>query len=398
MIHVIDIALKDLLQLTRDRRAFMFLLIMPVVFTLLFGFAFGGFGGGASDARLPVAYLDEDHSWLSKALHGLLANSRTIRLDESGHTPAELEQRIADKKAAAAILVPAGYGKATLAGKPAKLKLIADVHTSTGTTIEAEVLAATSHLDSAVRTALIMEQVAGSRMPFDYAFKQALTAWDDPPIAVKETTSSLVRTSNNQSMSFGQTSPGMMLQFAMAGLLSAAQIMVNERKCRALQRLLTTATARVHILLGHYLAIFCLIFAQFIILIIFGQLALKVPYFNDVGATLIMAFTSALCIAAMGILIGALARSDEQAVMFSLLPMFVFSALGGAWMPLEVTGATFQAVGHLSPVAWAMDGFKNVVVRGFGLPSVILPACALCLYAAGFFALAAWRFWRMEES
>jgi ABC-2 type transport system permease protein len=397
MIHILDIALKDLRQLTRDRRAFMFMLVMPVVFTLLLGFAFGGFGR-PSDPRLPVAYLDEDHSWLSKELHGLLANSETIRLEEGLNTPAELEQRIADKKAAAAILVPAGYGKATLAGKPAKLQLIADVHTSTGTTIEAEVLGATSHLDSAVRTALILDRVGSGHMPFDYAFKQALAAWENPPIAVQETTSTLVKTSSDQSMSFAHVSPGMMLQFAIAGLLTSAQVIVNERKCRALQRLLTTATARGHILLGHYLAIFSMIFTQFTVLILFGQLVLKVAYFNDVGATLVMAVTSALCIAAMGLLIGAMARTDEQAVMFSLLPMFVLSGLGGAWMPLEVTGATFQAVGHLSPVAWAMDGFKNVAVRGFGFASVIMPALALCLYAAGFLALAAWRFWRMEET
>ena len=46
MIRIFDIALKDLLQLSRDFKTFMFLLIMPIFFTFLFGFAFGGFGGG----------------------------------------------------------------------------------------------------------------------------------------------------------------------------------------------------------------------------------------------------------------------------------------------------------------------------------------------------------------
>jgi hypothetical protein len=41
--------------------------------------------------------------------------------------------------------------------------------------------------------------------------------------------------------------------------------------------------------------------------------------------------------------------------------MFVLAGLGGAWVSLEVTGAVFQTIGHLSPVAWAMDGFKNVI-------------------------------------
>ena len=70
----------------------------------------------------------------------------------------------------------------------------------------------------------------------------------------------------------------MMLQFAIAGLLTCAQVIVAERKSRCLQRLLTTATSRVEILLGHYLSIFALVFTQFIILIVFGQLVLKLDY------------------------------------------------------------------------------------------------------------------------
>jgi ABC-2 type transport system permease protein len=99
----------------------------------------------------------------------------------------------------------------------------------------------------------------------------------------------------------------------------------------------------------------------------------------------------------LGLLIGVLARTEEQAITFSLIPMFVFSGLGGAWVPLEVTGVTFQAIGHLSPVAWAMDGFKNIIVRGLGLDSILLPAIALASYAVLFFVLAAWRLSAAEE-
>jgi ABC-2 type transport system permease protein len=176
-----------------------------------------------------------------------------------------------------------------------------------------------------------------------------------------------------------------------------AQIIVSERKSRTLQRLLTTATQRIHIILGHYLALFLLIFTQFTILIIFGQFVLKVDYLRVPSATLLVAFSAALCISAMGLLIGILARSEEQAIVFSIVPMFVFSGLGGAWVPLEVTGATFSAIGHLTPVAWGMDGFENICARGLGFESVLLPAAALGGYAVLFFTLAAWRLSASEE-
>jgi ABC-2 type transport system permease protein len=397
MIRILDIALKDLLQLSRDFKTFMFLLIMPVVFTFLFGYAFGGFGGD-SDSRLPVGYLNQDDNWATDELHDLLADSEVIRLEENVfRSSSDLEKLVADGELAAAVIVPDGYGRAILKNKIVRLIVIADTGTSAWTTVQAEILAVISRLDGAVRTAAIMEELIPERAPFDYAFEQTLSAWEEPPIAVIETTSPAIKKTSEQSMELAHTSPGEMLQFAIAGLLTAAQIIVTERKSRTLQRLLTTATRRVHIVLGHYLAIFTLIFIQFTLLITFGQFILKVDYLRLPAATMLVAFSAALCIAALGLLIGILARSEEQAISFSLILMFLFSGLGGAWVPLEFTGKTFQVIGHLTPVAWGMDGFENICARGLGFESVLLPAAVLGGYAVLFFALAAWRLSAAEE-
>jgi ABC-2 type transport system permease protein len=398
MIRIFDIALKDLLQLSRDFKTFMFLFLMPILFTFLFGYAFGGFGGGASDSRLPVGYISYDENWITDELHDLLKNSEVIRLEENLFLSAtDLEKLVADGELAAAIIVPEGYGRAVLKDKTIQLTVIADTGTQPWTTIEAELLTAASRIDGAVRTATIMEQMDLKGVPFDYAFEQTLSAWDSPPITVNETSSLAIKKTSDQNNALTHTSPGMMLQFAIAGLLTAAQIIVTERKSRTLQRLLTTATRRVHIICGHYLAIFLLIFTQFIILIIFGQYFLKVDYLRLPSATLLVAFSAALCISAMGLLIGILARTEEQAITFSLVPMFIFSGLGGAWVPLEFTGKTFQTIGHLSPVAWGMDGFENICARGLGFESVLIPSAALVGYAVFFFLLAAWRINASEE-
>src|SRR6266508_2601193 len=397
MIRILDITLKDLMQLLRDFKTFMFLLIMPILFTLLFGFAFGGFSGGESDSRLPVGYLAQDNHWVTKSLHDLFVKSEVIRLDENiFNSAADLEKLVADGDLAAVIIVPDGYGRALLKGKRQHLIVITDTSSTAWTTIEAELLTLASRLDGAVRTATIIEQTHVEGIPFDYAFEQSLSAWNDPPIAIKETTSLALQKTSNGSAALAHTAPGMMLQFAIAGLLTAAQVIVAERKSRTLQRLLTTATRRVHIVLGHYLAIFLLIFTQFVILIVFAQFALKVDYLRVPAATLLVAFCAALCISALGLLIGILARTEEQAIIFSLIPMFVFAGLGGAWVPLEVTGPTFQAIGHLSPIAWGMDGFENILARGLGFESVLLPTLALIGYAIIFFVLAVLRFRKID--
>jgi ABC-2 type transport system permease protein len=109
-------------------------------------------------------------------------------------------------------------------------------------------------------------------------------------------------------------------------------------------------------------------------------------------ATGLLVMTLALWAASLGLLISALARQEEQVITLSLIAMFIFSALGGAWFPLEVTGKTFSTIGHLMPTAWAMDGFQNILLRGLGLESVLLPLGVLLAYTVVFFGLAVWRF------
>jgi ABC-type multidrug transport system permease subunit len=242
-----------------------------------------------------------------------------------------------------------------------------------------------------------LRERANERMPFHYAFEKTLDAWTDPPIAVTKTKSPAVAKVSDSGAALAHTAPGTILQFAIAGLLTAAQIIVTKRKTRTLQRLLTTSTRRIDVALGHFLAIFLLLFTQFTILIVFGQVILKVDYFRVPEATALVAVSAALCISALGLLIGFAAKSEEQAITFSLIPMFVFSGLSGAWVPLEVTGATFRAIGHISPVAWGIDGFENIVARGLGFESVLLPSAALLGYALLFFSLAVWRLYASEE-
>ncbi len=396
MIRILDIALKDLSQLLRERETFLFFLAMPLVLTFLFGYAAGGFSG-STDSRLPVGFLNEDGSHLSRRYYDLLVTSQVIRLVEYPLLDrADLEALVADEKMAAALVIPPGYGRGLLHDKRSRLALIGNTGSTAGNSIQSEVLTRAIRLESAVRTALIFDQAGVASAPFDYVLDQALEKWNDPPIRVNQIASPVIPNNDSRLTTLAHTSPGMMLQFAIAGLLTAAQIIVKERRYGVLARLLTTATRREHILAGHYLAIFVLVFGQFVALLSFAQLILRVNYLRLPLATLLVAFSAALCIAALGLLIGVLARNEEQAVTFALVPMFVFAGMGGAWMPLEATSATFQVIGHLTPLAWAMDGFKNITLRGLGVSSVLLPSAALVVYAALFFTVTALRFRRLQ--
>ena len=83
-------------------------------------------------------------------------------------------------------------------------------------------------------------------------------------------------------------------------------------------------------------------------------------------------------------------------ILYSLIAMFLFSAMGGTWFPLEAAGGAFATIGKAMPSAWAMNGYQNILIRGLGLESAWLPALVLSAYAFGFFILAVWRFKKMD--
>jgi len=405
MNKILDITRKDLLQMLRDWKFLFFLLVMPAGFTLLMGFIFGGQGQADADLRLISAVIDQDQSSISAAFQGVLGDSDVIRteLRESGET---VDKEVEEGEIAVGVIIPAGFGSALRAGEPANLKIVVDPQSSTGQTAKNEIWALAARFSGAVQTVQFSletyRQLQGElseadvQVYFDTGLRAALQAWQAPPVKL-EVTNAVLAQNDLATYVYGDnpyahSSPGMMAQFAIAGLISAAMVLVIERKTRVLARMLTTTTTRLQILAGHFLTMFLMIFAQFLVLSLFGDLLLGLDYYGQPLATLLMIVATALFAGSLGMLIATLAKSEEQVIVLTMIPMFVLSALGGAWMALEFMPASMQTIGHFSPVAWIMDGFKGILIRGWGLSDVLLPAGVLVLFTVVCLGFSAWKF------
>ena len=402
--RVMDLALKDLLQIVREWRAALFLLVMPLLFTFFFGLVFGA--GAEGDPRLPVGFVNHDGGGaVSTGLHSLLEASDAIRtVVLEGDEADSAAESVRDGHLAGAVIVPAGFSEQTLASDEPRLTVIVDRNTPAGQTAGNAIQAAVTRLLGAVETARLSAEAFEARSGFeseaarqDYlneALSLASEAWRQPPltVAVEQAVAPAEEEAEISPNVYSQSSPGMIVQFVVFGLNASAMILVLERKSRTLQRMLTTPITRTQVIAGHVLAMFLVVFLQQALLVAVGQLAFGVDYMREPLAILLVMATLALWVASLGLLIGAVAKSEDQVIMWSLMAMFVFSAMGGAWFPLDITGKTFAAIGHLMPTAWAMDGFQNIVLRGLGLASVLLPAGILLAYGVVFFGLAVWRF------
>jgi hypothetical protein len=79
--RILDLARKDLFQILQDWKSGLFLLVMPILFTLFFGFVMGSAPADNSDQdlRLPVGVINLDGDTLASSLEKLLADSEVIR-------------------------------------------------------------------------------------------------------------------------------------------------------------------------------------------------------------------------------------------------------------------------------------------------------------------------------
>lgn len=400
--RILDLAIKDLKQTVRDKQAFIFLLLMPITFTFFFGWIFGGFLDGEDDPRLPVGWVNQDlENKLSIDLRSLLEDSAAIRLEVLYELDTDqVAERVREGELAAAILIPRDFSIRSLSEGRTPLRLIADPTTQAGQTATSVVRAGLTRLLGSVQMAEISTRVYsefsdpgqedGGQGYFDEAFDLALQGWEQPPLGVlvlQQTSEG----SEGETNPYAQASPGMLIQFTVFGIINTASILVIERKSKTLQRMMTTPISRGETIAGHILAMFIIVFLQQIILVTMGHF-LGLDYFREPLALLLLVVSFALFATCYGLLVGVVAKSEEQVMMIGMLSMFLLTALAGAWFPLEITGKAFSAIGHLTPTAWAMDGFQNLILRGQGLESIWLGIAVILAYAGFCFLLALWRF------
>jgi ABC-2 type transport system permease protein len=395
------LARKDLQQTARDRLSFIFILVMPLAFTLFFGVLFGA---GSSTQKLPLAVWDADGGPAARQLVAALGKSTIVRV-VTMKGDGELEQQIADGDAAAGLLIPAGYSQAVEGGGQSQLTIVATQGSSGAATAASEIRslagdqvtvelasraaaqaiwATRTHpvgADVVPRTALLARPVVAAAL----ASPAASTRIVEAGAAANQTPSGFVL-----------SSPGMMVNFILFSLMTAGVALIVERQNGTLQRLMTTRLRRSELIGGKAAGMFCLTFVQQVILLGVAQVFFGVDYLRDPAALLVMMVSLSLVASTLGLLLAAVMKSEQALVATTVLVSMAVAALSGAWFPLEITGQAFQTVGHLLPTAWILDGLRGIVVRGFGVADV-LPAFLFSLaWAAGLFLIAVWRF-RLSE-
>ena len=390
---VLALAGKDLLQTRRDRLAALFTFILPILFTMFFGFLFGSSGND----KLPVALLDLSGGPNAQSLIAAMEGGGTVEFRSYAPEQREdLESAVQKDVVAAGIIIPEAFGSHSGEEEPAApITVVGKMGSSGAQSVTQSVRTAASRIaGSREAAAAALATLARAPSPGSADFEQVLTVsesvYAEPAAAV--TAVDAGTEAGRTPRGFDLSSPGMLVNWILFSLLTAAVALVQERKNGALRRLLTTRVRSVQVIAGKAAAMLCITLIQQVVLIGLGQFAFGVDYLRNPPALILSMLSLSVLAASLGLMLAAILKSEQAVISATVVISMVLAAMGGAWFPLEITGSTFAAVGHVTPAAWILNAFQGIILQGWGVLQVLPGLAAAWGYSILFFAVAVWRF------
>ncbi len=163
---------------------------------------------------------------------------------------------------------------------------------------------------------------------------------------------------------------------------------VRERDGGTLVRLNTLPVHPAVILMGKVLLYLAVCLCQFGLMLAIGLTVF--PLFGlprlelgpNVGALAAAAAASGLAATGLGILVGATARTVDQAAVFGSTFTVIGGAIGGIMVPPALMPPGMKALAVWSPLNWGYTAFIDVFLRGSGLGAIAMPLLRLAAFFA----------------
>lgn len=403
--RILVLAMNDLRLTLKDRPALFWAVIMPIAFIYIFGSMHTG--GGSPSVGLAV--VDQDESFLSKAF--------VAQLSEEGFNVAAVSDSIAridwprfiqipvgfQDSIALAHQVPVRFGLKADANAEysqtarmhivrAVIKMVVDLVETTkrrGVTLDADVPAGGSDggLSGALaklREAFTGGSSGGAPIAIDADFERtfAEVAAEPPTITMQARSAGRGRpVPTGRSMSL----PAMITLFMLINTgMYGAIYLTEEKQTRVLSRIATYPLTRTGILTGKLLGRTLIGLLQAAILLVAGRFLFGAFLGNSLPALLLLILCWAVTVGAHALFWGAVLKRVEQATAVVMIVSLFLGAIGGCWWPLEVVPPWMRTFGHISPAAWAMDGFHALISFGETGLAILMPCLILLAYATAF--------------
>jgi len=407
----ISIALKDLQILIKDRGEVIQLFLLPLLFIIVFSGALGAIGGGEEDTRLPLPVVDLDGGEAAQSLIAGLDAAGGVRTELYEHSEARM--LLEDNEINRMLVIPADFTSGTEQGTTVELSLIshpdADIQETeavrlviVGVTselsLERQILASLRQMGDMQTNAPQEYQVFTTDRILTQARSQFERAQTQPLIEVIQTKPTQ-EGEREEIPDLGVVAvAGIAVLFVFGTAQVTARSIFDEKKIGSFRRLLAAPMSKASLLSGKMLPNIIVGMIQFTVIFAFGIFGLKwlglasPSLGNDPLAVVLVCLIICLCSTAFGILVAAIARTENQIGGLTSLLVWGLGIIGGAFIPVFILDQFLGPVVKVIPQYWANRALSSLMLRGLGLADVSTEIAVLLGFTILFFLIGLWRF------
>ncbi|MBI4285963.1 MAG: ABC transporter permease [Chloroflexi bacterium] len=361
MSKAIIVALREVRTYLQDKADLAFSLLLPIgIFALMYG-AFGG-----QDLFHGTAYIvNEDGN--GKFATMLLERLEALEsLDVEQLTPAEADRKLNRSDLRMVVIIPEGFSDSLTAGKTASLVFKQRGNGGDeGQIVASLVRGVVEEIEQELQVQAQVKTLAPSGIPaarIETTVEKFLARDRQSPIvAIKE-----IPVGNSRPDPVKQFMPGIITMFVLFAVTLTAQTIVEERRKGTLERLLTTRLSTGQLFIGKFLASLGRGFVQTLILLVLAGIVFRVFTPLSFVQAVVIALVFAAAAGVIGLIIGSVARTPDQATWMAVFITMFMTMLGGTFFTVS-RGSVLYILGKLSLNTYANDAFKGLIVRGDSL-------------------------------
>ncbi|MDM1533848.1 ABC transporter permease [Myroides marinus] len=138
-------------------------------------------------------------------------------------------------------------------------------------------------------------------------------------------------------------------------------------------RLYTMPTSPIITLGGKVITYLVICLLQFYLIILVGKFVFPLIGLasfefssNLLGLTVVTLF-SGLAAVSLGVLLGTIAKTQEQSSPFGATFVVILAAVSGVWVPTFAMPSFMQYIAKVSPMNWALEGYYTILLRDGGI-------------------------------
>lgn len=368
--------LKEFSHIRHEPSTIFFMLIVPVLQTILFGYAIQ-----LKVEHIPTVVYDLDGRRSARELLEAFRNTRTFTIVDRVFDDESFERAMTSGRAKVGVRVPPDYSDDLLSGRQAQVQVLIDGSDSTVAT-------------TALNSANLLGAALSSRITRGFAETLPAVPARNPaghvalPIEIRPRL--LYNPDLESSHFFVPGLVGIIMQLVTLFLTSFA--IVREREQGTLEQLFVTPVGRVALLLGKMVPYAVIGSLEMLIVLTVMVFVFGVPIHGSLPLLFGLASLFLVCALSLGLLVSTLAKTQLQAMQFAFLFMLPSVLLSGFVFPREEMPLPLYGISFAIPVTYFVEILRGIVLRGADLIDLLPQAMGLAICCVIVLAVSVARF------